>query len=85
MSSDKWQFWTDRGGTFIDIVAMEPNKQITKHKLLSNNPEKYQDAAVQGIRDILVIGDNDIIPSYNTSTIKMGQLLGLTHFIRTQR
>ena len=76
MSSDNWQFWIDRGGTFTDIVAMNPKKQIITHKLLSNNPEQYQDAAIQGIRDILGIGDNDSIPSNNISTIKMGTTVG---------
>ncbi len=48
-----WQFWVDRGGTFTDIVARTPEGQLRSHKLLSENPEQYQDAAVQGIRDLL--------------------------------
>ena len=46
----KWQFWIDRGGTFTDIVAKQPDGQLVTHKLLSDNPEPYRDAAVAGIR-----------------------------------
>src|SRR6478672_2580148 len=47
------QFWIDRGGTFTDIVARRPDGTLVTHKLLSENPERYRDAAVQGIRDLL--------------------------------
>jgi 5-oxoprolinase (ATP-hydrolysing) len=49
----KWQFWIDRGGTFTDIVAKRPDGSLVTHKLLSDNPEQYQDAAVAGIRHLL--------------------------------
>jgi len=45
-----WQFWIDRGGTFTDIVALTPDQQVLTYKLLSENPEHYADAAVEGIR-----------------------------------
>ena len=48
-----WQFWIDRGGTFTDIVARRPDGTLVTHKLLSENPERYADAAVQGIRELL--------------------------------
>ena len=48
-----WQFWVDRGGTFTDIVGRKPDGSVVTHKLLSENPEQYRDAAVQGIRDLL--------------------------------
>ena len=48
-----WQFWIDRGGTFTDIVAKRPDGAIVTHKLLSENPERYTDAALQGIRALL--------------------------------
>jgi 5-oxoprolinase (ATP-hydrolysing) len=47
-----WQFWVDRGGTFTDIVAQTPNGEIVTHKLLSENPDHYPDAAVEGIRQL---------------------------------
>ena len=53
MSKARWEFWIDRGGTFTDVVARRPDGSLVAHKLLSENPEAYADAAVQGIRDLL--------------------------------
>ncbi len=70
--SPKWQFWIDRGGTFTDIVARPPHGALRTHKLLSENPERYADAAVQGIRDLLGISQDDPIPADRISVVKMG-------------
>ena len=51
--SNTWDFWIDRGGTFTDVVGRRPDGALVAHKLLSENPEAYADAAVQGIRDLL--------------------------------
>ncbi|MCC3404737.1 MAG: hydantoinase B/oxoprolinase family protein [Microcoleus sp. PH2017_10_PVI_O_A] len=67
-----WQFWIDRGGTFTDIVAQKPDGKLVIHKLLSENPDRYTDAAVQGIRDILGIGAGESIPAAQIAAIKMG-------------
>src|SRR5262245_44257292 len=67
-----WQFWIDRGGTFTDVVARTPDGRILTHKLLSDNPELYRDAAVQGIRDLLGAGRGEAIPSAHISSVKMG-------------
>ncbi|MGB3264850.1 MAG: hydantoinase B/oxoprolinase family protein [Microcoleus sp.] len=67
-----WQFWIDRGGTFTDIVAQKPDGKLVIHKLLSENPDRYTDAAVQGIRDILGIGAGESIPAGEIAAIKMG-------------
>ena len=48
-----WQFWIDRGGTFTDVVARRPDGALVTHKLLSENPEQYRDAAIAGIRQLL--------------------------------
>ena len=48
-----WDFWIDRGGTFTDVVGRRPDGTLTAHKLLSENPEAYRDAAVQDIRNLL--------------------------------
>ncbi len=53
MVAGRWQFWVDRGGTFTDIVARHPDGTLSTAKLLSENPERYRDAAVAGIRQIL--------------------------------
>ncbi|MBD0342811.1 MAG: hypothetical protein ICV61_18640, partial [Microcoleus sp. Co-bin12] len=68
----RWQFWIDRGGTFTDIVAKSPDGKLVIHKLLSENPERYTDAAVQGIRDILGIPADAAIPATEIEAIKMG-------------
>ncbi|MEG5058107.1 hydantoinase B/oxoprolinase family protein [Microcoleus sp. A2-C5] len=67
-----WQFWIDRGGTFTDIVAQKPDGKLVIHKLLSENPDRYTDAAVQGIRDILGIAAGESIPVGEIAAIKMG-------------
>lgn len=71
-SNNRWQFWIDRGGTFTDIVAKRPDGQLVIHKLLSENPERYTDAAVQGIRELLGLKNNSLIPSADIEVVKMG-------------
>ncbi|WP_259782721.1 hydantoinase B/oxoprolinase family protein [Aestuariispira ectoiniformans] len=67
-----WQFWIDRGGTFTDIVARRPDGSLQTHKLLSENPEAYKDAAIQGIRELLGLKNGDPIPSKRIDAVKMG-------------
>lgn len=67
-----WQFWIDRGGTFTDIVAQRPDRTIVVHKLLSENPERYPDAAIQGIRDLLGLAADAPIPTEQITAVKMG-------------
>ncbi|HET9618185.1 MAG TPA: hydantoinase/oxoprolinase N-terminal domain-containing protein, partial [Pseudolabrys sp.] len=68
----RWDFWIDRGGTFTDIVARLPDGSLKAHKLLSENPEAYPDAAVQGIRDLLGLKAGDPIPAGRVGAVKMG-------------
>ncbi|MBD1944586.1 hydantoinase B/oxoprolinase family protein [Coleofasciculus sp. FACHB-712] len=70
--NNRWQFWIDRGGTFTDIVARRPDGQLVIHKLLSENPERYTDAPIQGIRDILGVAADAPIPSEQIAVVKMG-------------
>ncbi|MDD2794413.1 hydantoinase B/oxoprolinase family protein [Acidocella sp.] len=67
-----WQFWIDRGGTFTDIVARAPSGQITTRKLLSENPEHYQDAALAGIAACLGLPPGAPIPPGAIVQVKMG-------------
>jgi 5-oxoprolinase (ATP-hydrolysing) len=67
-----WQFWVDRGGTFTDLVARTPDGQLLTHKLLSENPEAYEDAALQGIRDLLNIDKDVSLPADTIDAVKMG-------------
>ena len=72
MANSRWQFWIDRGGTFTDIVAQTPLGEIVVHKLLSENPELYSDAPIQGIREVMGIAPDQPIPIEEISAIKMG-------------
>ena len=65
-----WQFWIDRGGTFTDVVARRPDGALVTRKLLSDNPEHYRDAAIQGIRDLLGIAPG--APVTGVDSVKMG-------------
>ncbi len=67
-----WQFWVDRGGTFTDIVGRAPDGELHSHKLLSENPERYKDAAVQGIRELLGLTEGEAIPPGTIEAVKMG-------------
>ncbi|WP_207769743.1 hydantoinase B/oxoprolinase family protein [Solimicrobium silvestre] len=71
-SSDKWQFWVDRGGTFTDIVAKKPDGSLATHKLLSEDPAHYRDAALAGIRALLGIERDQAIPAGVIDVVKMG-------------
>ncbi|TCJ13181.1 5-oxoprolinase [Parasulfuritortus cantonensis] len=71
-----WQFWIDRGGTFTDIVARAPGGQLVQQKLLSENPERYADAAIAGIRLILGLADDAAIPPGLVEAVKMGTTVG---------
>src|SRR4029450_855623 len=67
-----WDFWIDRGGTFTDVVGRRPDGMLVAHKLLSENPEAYADAAVQGIRDLLGLESGEEIPPGRVGAVKMG-------------
>ena len=67
-----WEFWIDRGGTFTDVVGRAPEGRLVTVKLLSENPERYPDAAVQGIRDCLGLKAGQPIPDGAIAAVKMG-------------
>ncbi|MEY4653486.1 MAG: hypothetical protein RI884_2067 [Pseudomonadota bacterium] len=68
----RWQFWIDRGGTFTDIVGKRPDGTLVTHKLLSENPEQYRDAAVAGIRHLLGLAPGEPITPQQVACVKMG-------------
>ena len=68
----KWQFWIDRGGTFTDLVGRRPDGALVTHKLLSENPEQYDDAAVAGIRHLLGVAADRPLPADRIEAVKMG-------------
>jgi 5-oxoprolinase (ATP-hydrolysing) len=67
-----WDFWIDRGGTFTDVIGRRPDGTLVAHKLLSDNPEAYGDAAVQGIRDLVGVKSGKPIPPGIIGSVKMG-------------
>src|SRR5215470_7143602 len=71
-NSSQWEFWIDRGGTFTDVVGRRPDGTLAAHKLLSENPEAYGDAAVQGIRDLIGLKAGEAIPPGLIGAVKMG-------------
>ncbi|MEP6825925.1 MAG: hydantoinase/oxoprolinase N-terminal domain-containing protein, partial [Ramlibacter sp.] len=71
-TAPRWQFWIDRGGTFTDIVARRPDGALVTHKLLSENPEHYKDAAVAGIRHLLGLKRGEAVTPAQVECVKMG-------------
>ncbi|MGF1612383.1 MAG: hydantoinase B/oxoprolinase family protein [Gammaproteobacteria bacterium] len=76
MKKGRWQFWVDRGGTFTDIVAKRPDGSLVVHKLLSEHHERYTNATLQGIRDLLGIAPDAPLPTEQIEAIKMGTTVG---------
>ena len=68
----RWQFWIDRGGTFTDVVGRGPDGTLSTLKLLSENPEQYPDAAVEGIRRLLGLQPGEAITPERVDCVKMG-------------
>jgi 5-oxoprolinase (ATP-hydrolysing) len=68
----RWQFWIDRGGTFTDVVARRPDGTLAVHKLLSEDPGRYHDPAVAGIRRLLSVPDGQPIPAGRIGVVRLG-------------
>ncbi|HEY4016540.1 MAG TPA: hydantoinase B/oxoprolinase family protein [Polyangiaceae bacterium] len=67
-----WQFWIDRGGTFTDVIARRPDGSVDATKVLSENPEQYRDAAVEGIRRLMAAPSARAIDARHVDAVKMG-------------
>jgi 5-oxoprolinase (ATP-hydrolysing) len=72
VTSPRWQFWIDRGGTFTDVVGRRSDGSLVTHKLLSENPEQYKDAAVAGIRHLLGLQAGEAVTAELVECVKMG-------------
>src|SRR5512136_88440 len=72
MRNGTWQLCIDRGGTFTDIVARAPDGRLVTHKLLSEDPEAYADAAIAGIADLLGVPRGKPLPVGSIASVKMG-------------
>ncbi|MCY4516613.1 MAG: hypothetical protein OXB99_05155, partial [Acidimicrobiaceae bacterium] len=71
-SSGAWDFWVDRGGTFTDVVARRPDGSLVTHKLLSEDPRRYNDAATTAIADLLDVPRDEPLPPERIRSVKMG-------------
>ena len=72
LENGKWDFWIDRGGTFTDVIGRSPSGDLTPKKLLSENPGVYNDAALEGIGQLLGVPTGGAIPSGSVGTVRMG-------------
>src|SRR5215472_8794597 len=71
-ATGRWKFWIDRGGTFTDVVALRPDGALAVHKLLSENPSRYADPAVAGIRYLLGVRSGEPIPAEQIEEVRLG-------------
>ena len=71
-ASGGWDFWVDRGGTFTDVVARRPDGNLVSHKLLSEDPRRYDDAATTAIADLLEVPRGEPLPPDRIRSVKMG-------------
>ncbi len=82
--AEKWDFWVDRGGTFTDVVARDPEGRLHASKLLSENPGAYRDAAVEAIRRLLAVPAGAPIPSGKIGAVKMGTTVATNALLERQ-
>ncbi|MEU8562131.1 hydantoinase B/oxoprolinase family protein [Streptomyces cyaneofuscatus] len=68
----RWEFWIDRGGTFTDVVGRRPDGRLVTRKLLSHDPDRYDDAAVAGVRLLLGLRDGEPVPADQVAAVRMG-------------
>ena len=80
----RWQFWIDRGGTFTDVVGQRPDGTLLTHKLLSDNPEQYTDAAVAGIRHLLGLPPGAPVTPALVECVKMGTTVATNALLERQ-
>ncbi|MED6306105.1 MAG: hydantoinase/oxoprolinase family protein, partial [Candidatus Thermoplasmatota archaeon] len=67
----QWFFAVDRGGTFTDIIGIDPSNKIHTSKILSDS-SAYLDPVVAGVRQILNVRGNDKIPLHKIERIRIG-------------
>jgi 5-oxoprolinase (ATP-hydrolysing) len=71
-SSERWEFWVDRGGTFTDVVGRAPDGRWHTRKLLSENPGHYPDATLAGIRELLGTPADAAVPTDRVASVRLG-------------
>jgi 5-oxoprolinase (ATP-hydrolysing) len=84
MTSDLWDFWIDRGGTFTDVVARAPDGSLRAMKLLSENRQAYADAAIEAIGRFLNVPSGEPVPSERIGAVKMGTTVATNALLERQ-
>ena len=79
-----WHFWIDRGGTFTDIVALRPDGGLVTRKLLSADPERYDDAAIHGIQALLGLTPDEPFPADRVASVKLGTTVATNALLERQ-
>ncbi|MBA0051040.1 5-oxoprolinase [Streptomyces sp. AJS327] len=82
--SGRWEFWIDRGGTFTDVVGKRPDGRLVTAKLLSHDPDRYRDAAVEGIRRMLEVPPGEPVPADRVDAVKMGTTVATNALLERQ-
>ncbi len=67
----RWRFAVDRGGTFTDVIAIDPRGHCRAAKLLSRS-STYDDAAIEGIRRFLDVPTGEPLPRERVAWIRLG-------------
>ncbi len=70
-----WRFWIDRGGTFTDVVACDPEGRLQLRKVLSEQPERgipQADPAVDAMRSLLGLGPAEPIGAGQIAEVRLG-------------
>jgi 5-oxoprolinase (ATP-hydrolysing) len=80
----RWQFWIDRGGTFTDVIGRAADGTLHTLKLLSDNPEHYADAAVEGVRRLLNLKPGEPITPEQVDCVKMGTTVATNALLERQ-
>src|SRR3954462_3979480 len=70
-----WTFAIDRGGTFTDVVARSSDGRLRVEKLLSENPGRYADAALEAIRRVLEDEGGEVAEVRMGTTVATNALL----------
>jgi len=82
--SGDWQFWIDRGGTFTDIVGLDPEHALHSLKLLSENPEHYADAGIEGMRRLLQLSHDQPLPVERLRAVRVGTTVATNALLERQ-
>ena len=79
-----WRFRIDRGGTFTDVVARDPQGRLHLRKLLSEDPARYRDAPLHAMRELLGLDPEAPIPPGLVAEVAMGTTVATNALLERQ-